>query len=39
MNSMTPISSTARPEASHSAPIAAGNADPTDVTGMSRVLR
>jgi len=39
MNSMTPISSTARPEAAHSAPIAAGNATPTDVAGTSRVLR
>jgi len=39
MNSMTPIPSSARPEAAHSAPIAAGSATPTDVAGTSRVLR
>ena len=39
MNSMTPIPSTARPEAAHSAPIATGSATPTDVAGTSRVLR
>ncbi len=39
MNSMTPIPSTARPEAAHSAPIATGIATPTDVAGTSRVLR
>ncbi|MDO9095841.1 MAG: hypothetical protein Q8R98_08610 [Rubrivivax sp.] len=39
MNSITPIPSTARPQAAHSAPIAAGSATPTDVAGTSRVLR
>ena len=38
MNSMTPIPSTARPEALHSAPIATGSAKPTDVANTSRVL-
>jgi modulator of FtsH protease len=39
MNSMTPIPSTARPEATHSEPIAARSATPADVAGTSRVLR
>jgi modulator of FtsH protease len=39
MNSKFPIPSTARPDAMHSAPIAAGSAIPTDVAAASRVLR
>ena len=39
MNSMTPIPSTARSEAAHSAPIATGSATPADVAGTTRVLR
>ena len=39
MNSKLPIPSTARPDAVHMAPIAAGSATPTDVAAASRVLR
>lgn len=39
MNAMTPIPSTPRAEAAHSAPSATGSAKPTDVVGTSRVLR
>ncbi|MBS1179030.1 MAG: hypothetical protein H6R06_3442, partial [Proteobacteria bacterium] len=39
MNSMTPLPSPARPQAAYAAPIAAGNATPTDVAGTRRVLR
>ena len=39
MNSMTPIRSTTRPEAAHSAPIGAGSPTPTYAAETSRVLR
>lgn len=39
MNSMTPFSSTARPQAPHSAPMGAGSATAPDAASTSRVLR